>query len=182
MTTSKWERRSVSTVNKPSPKPSPFSSLLSIKRRRMPGDTGVTDTTSELGHIDQPPPPEEDLGSLPESDADPTGQPPLPSIQVLQAVDGAEQAMSPGSRSYQTGSTLELAVEPGSQAGAPAEQPSLPDSRLHQAGATAEHSASPDSRAGGLPAQPVPSDIQTFVSADAPPPHQTVTDNEATVT
>ena len=133
---SKLERRSVSTVNKPSSKTSPFSSLLSIKKRRMPGDTslsgasGESGATGESGVTEQPLVSEGDATFLPRADDDAT-----------------EQAMPPDIQTPQASGTLEHSVasdyQPHQAVGAPA-QALPPSSRLIQASDITEQPVTPD--------------------------------------
>ncbi len=124
---SKSERRFASTVNKLSSKPSPFSSLLSLKKRRMPGDTSVIDATSDLSHTDHPPILIEDLASLPLLNADATEQPPLSHIQPPQTSSGPEQPLPPDIRLHRESSAGEHSDESSIQTGAAATHPVSPD-------------------------------------------------------
>lgn len=102
---SKLERRFARTVNKPSSKPSPFSSLLSIKKRRMPGDTGISGATGETGDTEQPLVSETDVTFLLHVVGDATEQAMPLGIQAPQASSALEHAVAPGYQPHQTGDT-----------------------------------------------------------------------------
>ena len=124
---SKSERRFASTVNKPSSKPSPFSSLLSLKKRRMPGDTSVIDVTSDSSHTDHPPILIGDLASLPLLNTDATEQPLLPSIQPPQTPSASEQPVPSDIRLHRESGAGEHSDEPSIRAGVSPAHPVSPD-------------------------------------------------------
>ena len=131
----KLERRSASTVNKPSSKPSPFSSLLSIKKRRMPSDTSVTDATSVPGDTGHPLMLERDTALLSGSLVDVTEQAVLSDIQPPQAFSPLEQPLSSDTQPPQAGSTTAHSARL--------------DSQSTQTPSTTEHPLSPNIQTSG---------------------------------
>ena len=102
---SKLERRFSSTVNKPSSKPSPFSSLLSIKKRRMPGDTGLIGATGDTSDTEQPLVSEIDASFLRRTVDDAAEQAMPLGIQTQQASSALEHAVAPDFQPHQAGDT-----------------------------------------------------------------------------
>ena len=126
---SKLERRSANTVNKPSSNPSPFSSLLSIKKRRMPGDTSLSGATGETGDTEQPLVSERDATFLLRADGDATEQALPPDIQTPQAVSATEHPAVSDIQLHQTGGATAQAAPSNSrltQASSITEQPMTP--------------------------------------------------------
>jgi hypothetical protein len=140
---SRWERRSANTVPKSNPKPSPFSSLLSIKNRRAVGDTGVisdaslTDTT---GHSATP---NLDATPLPEILAESSEHPVTPDTQTAETIthpltsdvqtsDVNAHPVPPDTRPVQMSSVPKQSLVPDIQAAEPVGHPIPPPVRLRR--------------------------------------------------
>ncbi len=89
---SRSERRFANTVPKSNPKPSPFSSLLSLKNRRAGGDTSAISDTSPTEATEHSETVESGGTSLPPIQSEPPEQPVAPDIQAFAAI---EQLVTP---------------------------------------------------------------------------------------
>lgn len=140
---SRWERRSANTVPKSNPKPSPFSSLLSIKNRRTVGDTGGISDASLTDTTRHPATPTFNATPPPEGHTESAEHPVTPDSQTAETIthpltsdgqtsDVNEHPVLPDARPVQMSSVTKQSLVPDIQAAEPVEHPIPPDVRLRR--------------------------------------------------